>query len=129
MKKQNGEGGPGKARRRAPRRPPSLEQLRHELEYYKKHFDKLWEHVSVSNDRLQHLEVQANLATRFLVVLCLEKLKMPLGALRKLIRRVEREALEDSQIDYLEQLFRMETKEPPHPPRHPPSGGPKEPKK
>ena len=79
-----------------------------ELDYIKKHLDKIWEYVAESSDRLQNLEVQMNLLGRLVTALAVEKLNMRLSALRRLIRRIEKETIEDSQIRHLEELYRLE---------------------
>ena len=81
------------------------------LEYIKKHLDKLWEHVAETNERLIDLEVQSNLMTRLVTTICIERLKIHADALTKLIRRVEKEAIDDSQIMHLEQLYNLEHEE------------------
>ncbi|MBI4972059.1 MAG: hypothetical protein HZC17_09575 [Candidatus Omnitrophica bacterium] len=78
------------------------------LEYIKKHLDKLWEHVAETNERLMDLEIQSNLMTRLVTTICIERLKMQTEVLTKLIRRIEKEAIEDSQIMHLEQLYSLE---------------------
>ena len=88
--------------------------LHHDLEYIKKHLDKLWEHVAQTNERLTDLEVQSNLIARLLTTLCIEKLKIPSDALGKLIKRLEQETIEDSQIMHLEQLYSLEHKDEKH---------------
>ena len=97
-------------------RGPKEEQLQREdkrfqeeLDYNKKHLDKLWEYATDAKDRLQDLEIQVNLITRLLTTLCLEVLNMRPKALRKLIKKVEEEAIADSQIMHLEELFRLES--------------------
>ncbi|GEM_PF-1327046 len=110
-------------RRNGKRSPQSLEKAIHTireelkkedktlhegLDYIKKHLDKLWEHVSETNERLIDLEVQSNLMTRLITTICLERLKMQADSLTKLIRRIEKEAIEDSQIMHLEHLFSLE---------------------
>lgn len=84
------------------------------LEYIKKHLDKLWEHVAETNERLMDLEVQSNLMTRLVTTICIEKLKINSDVLTKLIRRIEKEAIEDSQIMNLEQMFSLEHEEEKH---------------
>jgi hypothetical protein len=79
-----------------------------ELMYLKKHVDKLWEYSTQAGDRLQDLEIQVNLLTRLLTTLCLENMGIRLSALRKLIRRIEKEAVADSQVSELEKWFRLE---------------------
>ena len=59
------------------------------------------------DDRLTDLEVHVNLLARLLTTLCIEKLGIRVGALRRLVRRVEKEALRDSQIVELESLYNL----------------------
>ncbi len=82
--------------------------LHEDLNYIKKHVDKLWEYATDAKDRLQDLEIQVNLITRLLTNLSLEVLKIKPKVLRKMIKRVEEEAIADSQVMHLEELFRME---------------------
>lgn len=85
------------------------DKLLHEnLEYTKKHLDKLWEYASEARERLQDLEIQVNLITRLLTSLCLDVLNIKPRALRRMIKRVEKEAIADSQVMHLEELFRLE---------------------
>ena len=58
-------------------------------------------------DRLVDLEVHANLLARLLTTLCLEKLGIRPDALKRLVRRIEKEALRDSQILELESLYKL----------------------
>ncbi len=58
-------------------------------------------------DRLTDLEVHVNLLARLLTTLCLEKLGIRADALKRLVRRVEKEALRDSQIMELESLYKL----------------------
>lgn len=88
------------------------DKLLHEsLDYIKKHVDKLWEYTADTKDRLQDLEIQVNLITRLLTALCLEVLRMKPKALRRMIKHIEEEAIADSQVMHLEELFRLEPKE------------------
>ena len=84
--------------------------LHAELAYIKKHLDKLWDHVAETNERLTDLEVQSNLMTRPVATLCLERMKISANSLTKMIRRIEKEAIDDSQIMHLEELFKLEHK-------------------
>ena len=81
--------------------------LKHEIDYVKKHLDKLWEHDQESRERLQDIEVHLNLLTRLLTALCMEKLGMRLGVLKRMIKRIEKEAIRDSQIMHLENLYQL----------------------
>jgi len=83
-------------------------ELPGDLTYLKTHVDKLWEHASRIDERVQDLEIQMNLVTRLLTTVCLEQFGMRLSVLRKMIRRVEKEAIDDSQIQELEKLYKLE---------------------
>ena len=78
-----------------------------EIEYIKKHVDKLWEHSQDASDRLQDIEVHLNLLTRLLTAICVEKLGMRLGVLKRMIKRIEKEVIRDSQIVHLENLYKL----------------------
>ena len=96
----------------------SANSLRAEIEYFKKHLDKLWERAEETSERLEDVEVHLNLLTRLLTALCVEKLGMRLGVLKRMIKRIEKEAIRDSQILHLESLYKL-----PHQPSsklHPP---------
>jgi predicted solute-binding protein len=82
--------------------------LEQDLNYIRKHLDKLWEYATEAKDRLQDLEIQANLITRLLTTLSLDVLKLKPKALRRMIKKVEEEAIADSQVMHLEELFRLE---------------------
>ena len=102
----------------------SEDSLRAEVEYLKKHLDKLWEHAQDASDRLQDIEVHLNLLTRLLTALCVEKLGMRLGVLKRMIKRIEKEVIRDSQILHLENLYQL-----PHSPSskaHPPKSHPED---
>jgi len=90
-----------------------LEEVLHEKEliYLKKHIHKLWDQVTEANDRLQDLEIQTNLMTRLITTICMDYLKLKPEKFNKLVRRVEKEAIEDSQIMHLEHLFSLEHNE------------------
>ena len=85
--------------------------LQEGLDYIKKHLDKLWEFVAETNERLVDLEVQSNLMTRLVTTLCVERLKINSDQLTKLIRKIEKEAIDDSQVLHLEQLYNLQHKE------------------
>ena len=85
-------------------------EIAHRLDYIGKHLDKLWEHVATTNERLQDLEIYANIISRLITTICIEKLGIKLGVLKRLLRRIEKETIADSQINYLEELYRMEGK-------------------
>jgi hypothetical protein len=60
-----------------------------------------------TENRLTSMEIHLNILARLLTTLCIEKLGIRLGALRRLVRRVEREAVRDSQIMELESLYKL----------------------
>ena len=95
---------------KAMRKELQLEQrdMRRDFDYLKKHLDKIWEHVSVTNERLQNLEVQVNLLSRLVATLAVEKLGMKTFHLIRLIRRIEKEAITADQIQHLEDLYKLE---------------------
>ena len=102
------------------KRDPSGDSFQAELDYLKKHLEKLWEHRQDASERLQDIEVHLNLLTRLLTSLCVEKLGMRLGVLKRMIKKIEKEAIRDSQIHHLESLYQL-----PHSPSsksHPPRG-------
>ena len=91
-----------------------------EMDYLKKHLDKLWERAEDASERLQDIEVHVNLLTRLLTALCVERLGMRIGVLKRMIKKIEKEAIRDSQIHHLESLYQL-----PHHPAsksHPPKG-------
>jgi len=101
----------------------SGDSLKAEVDYLKKHLDKLWEHAHDASERLQDVEVHLNLLTRLLTALCVEKLGIRLGVLKRMIKKIEREVIRDSQILHLESLYEL-----PHAPSktQPPKGHPED---
>lgn len=83
------------------------DSFRGELDYLKKHLDKLWEHRQDALERLQDIEVHVNLLTRLLTALCVEKLGMRIGVLKRLIKKIEKEAIRDTQVHHLENLYQL----------------------
>lgn len=81
--------------------------LKEEVDYLKKHLDKLWEHDQDASERLQDIEVHLNLLTRLLTALCIERLGMRIGVLKRMIKKIEKEAIRDSQIHHLESLYKL----------------------
>lgn len=73
----------------------------------KKEMGKAVEGRERADERLTSMEVHVNILARLLTTLCIEKLGIRLGALRRLVRRVEREAVRDSQIMELESLYKL----------------------
>src|SRR3989338_2465463 len=80
------------------------------LDYSKKHVDKLWQYATEARERLQDLEIQVNLITRLLTTLCLDVFHMKPKMLRRLIKKVEEEAVANSEVMHLEELFKLERK-------------------
>jgi hypothetical protein len=93
------------------KRIKDLENIQGSLEFHKEldqviHKVELLLKVSESSEeRLQDLEIHVNLLTRLLTTLCTDKLKMKVGVLKRLIKRIEKEAIKDSQIMHLESLY------------------------
>lgn len=81
--------------------------LHNEIEYLKKHVDKLWEHAQDASERLQDIEVHMNLLTRLLTAICVEKLGMRIGVLKRMVKKIEKEVIRDSQIHHLESLYNL----------------------
>ena len=77
------------------------------MDYSKKHVDKLWEYATEARERLPDLEIQVNLITRLLTTLCLDIFHMKPKTLRLLIKKVEEEAIADSEVMHLEELFKL----------------------
>ena len=73
----------------------------------KKDMGKVAEGGALAEDRLASLEVHVNILARLLTTLCMEKLGIRIGALKRLVRRVEKEAVRDSQIMELESLYKL----------------------
>ena len=69
--------------------------------------NKLSEDFQKSDERIQDIEIHLNLLTRLLTTLCVEKFGMRIGVLKRLIKRIEKEAIRDSQILHLETLYKM----------------------
>ena len=93
-----------------------------EVHQLKKSMQKLWDLLAQSEERIQDLEVHVNLVTRLITTLCLEKLGMRIGVLKRLIKRIEKEAIRDSQIMHLEELYKLPARaDKKHPNPQPPS--------
>ena len=73
----------------------------------KKEMGKVEEGGERADDRLTSLEIHVNILARLLTTLCIEKLGIRIGALKRLVRRVEKEAVRDSQIMELESLYKL----------------------
>lgn len=95
-----------------------------EMSHLKKHFEKLREQYEKMDERLEDAEIHINLLTRLLTVICVEKMGMRIGVLKRLLKRIEQEAIRDSQILHLESLYNL-----PHHPEKKPSASSRPPKK
>ena len=75
-------------------------QIRQKMEESSEDVSKLWE-------RLQDAEIHINLLTRLITTLCIEKLGMRVGVLKRLLKRIEKEAIQDCQILHLESIYNL----------------------
>lgn len=57
-------------------------------------------------ERITDLEVHINLLTRLLTTLCIERFGFRVATLRRLVKRIENQAVRDSQIYELELLYK-----------------------
>ena len=73
----------------------------------KKEMGKVAESGERVDDRLTDIEVHVNLLARLLTTLCIENLGIRTAALKRLVRRIEKEAVRDSQIMELESLYKL----------------------
>lgn len=78
-----------------------------ELLHMKRNLQRLAESSAKAEERLQDMEIHVNLLTRLLTALCVEKLGIRVGVLKRLIKRIESEAIRDSQILHLEELYKL----------------------
>ncbi len=92
----------------------SLEAQGKSHEYLKQHLEKVWQIYYDLEARTHDLEVQVNLLTRLMTTIALENLGIDLKEFRRLIRRVEKELTNDSEIAHLESLFSLDSKHPSH---------------
>jgi DNA repair exonuclease SbcCD ATPase subunit len=97
-----------------------------EMNSLKKQLEKLRENFEKLQERTEDAEIHINLLTRLLTTLCVEKFGMRIGVLKRLLKRIEKEAIRDSQIFHLESLYNL-----PHQPEkksslssHPPKRDP-----
>lgn len=104
--------------------------LHDELTALKKDAKKLSGENKTLQERVQDIEIHVNLLTRLLTTLCIEKFGMRVGVLKRLIKRIEKEAIRDSQILHLESLYNLspgaaeEKKNEPPPPAPPAKSDP-----
>ena len=82
---------------------------------------ELTEFMVKTEERLQDIEIHINLLTRLLTTICIEKFGMRVGVLKRLIKRVEKEAIRDSQILELESIYSLPTRVAKHHKQAPPS--------
>lgn len=87
--------------------PKDALALYSEIADLKKELLKTVEYQSLSKKRILDLEIHINLLTRLLTTLCIEKFGMRALTLKKLVRRIEKEAFRDSQIMELESLYSL----------------------
>ncbi len=93
-----------------------------EIMKLKKNTQHLAEALEKTGEKLQDMEIHVNLLTRLLTTLCIEKFGMRIGVLKRLIKRIEKEAIRDSQILHLEELYKLPThSDKKGPPPQPPS--------
>jgi hypothetical protein len=96
-----------------PSRKRTGENLKEVLSIYakiaglQKEMSKVSDEGAQADDRLTGLEVHVNILARLLTTLCIEKLGIRIGALKRLVHRVEKEAMRDSQIMELESLYKL----------------------
>jgi len=81
--------------------------LQAKLTDLKKEMDRASEDGERAEDRLTEMEAHVTLLARLLTTLCIENLGIRTGALKRLVQRVEKEAVRDSQIMELESLYRL----------------------
>ncbi|MDD5217743.1 MAG: hypothetical protein PHS88_06540 [Candidatus Omnitrophica bacterium] len=79
--------------------------LYNQVQELKKQLAKSATTLNQFQERLEDAEIYINLLTRFMITLCVEKLGMRIGVLKRLLKRVEKEAIKDSQVLHLESLF------------------------
>src|SRR5262245_52830801 len=91
-----------------------------QLADYRQQINKLNELARGLDDRLEDAEIHINLLTRLLTTLCVEKFGMRIGVLKRIIKRIEKEAIRDSQISHLESLYKLPSAGKKNPPTDPP---------
>ena len=99
-----------KGRRKNLARADNPLKAHEDLIHLKKTIESVWENIEKSQEKLEDLEIHLNLLTRLLTTLCIEKFGMRIGVLKRMIKRIEKEAIRDSQILHLEALYKL----PPH---------------
>ena len=96
-----------------------------EMSQLKRKIDKLTDNTEDMAMRMEDAEIHINLLTRFITTICVEKIGMRVGVLKRLLKRVEREAVRDSQILHLESLYNLPLEPPLHKKKHLPRFFPK----
>ncbi len=82
-------------------------ELHAEIDKLQQKIEDLTAFAKEARDRIEDLEIHVNLLTRLITTLCIEKMGMRVGVLKKLIKRIESEAVRDSQIMHLESLYNL----------------------
>lgn len=90
--------------------PGDALSLHSQLESLKKQVEQLNQFSESAEERLQDIEIHVNLLTRLLTTLCIEKFGMRVGVLKRIIKRIEKEAIRDSQIMHLESIYNLPVK-------------------
>lgn len=85
----------------------NLLSVHSELAQIKKEVEAAGENTQKFDERIQDIEIHVNLLTRLLTTLCIEKFGMRVGVLKRMIKRIEKEAVRDSQISHLETLYKL----------------------
>lgn len=85
-------------------------ELISELTKLKKQVQEMDAQRTESEERLQDIEIHINLITRLLTTLCVEKFGMRIGVLKRMIKRIEKETIRDSQILHLEEIYKLPPK-------------------
>jgi len=81
--------------------------MHEEIVRLNKALEKSDDSIESLEERVQDIEIHMNLLTRLLTTLCIEKFGMRIGVLKRLIKRIEKEAIRDSQILHLESLYSL----------------------
>ena len=97
-----------------------------EVAQLKRRLEEVMETAGDLASRLEDAEIHNNLLTRFITTICIEKIGMRIGVLKRLLKRVETEAVRDSQIHQLESLYNLPAPaaKKTSPPKHPPKKDP-----
>ena len=73
----------------------------------RKEIQNLRDEAEKQEEKVQDIEIHLNLLTRLITTLCIEKFGMRIGVLKRMIKRIEKEAIRDSQILHLETLYKL----------------------